>query len=380
MYASYNGNFIAFLPILTLLYFYRYPYAYLSYKAPPSHGAFLSEQASATCLNANVTTYSSENGKTFVLVVADGQVVSGTTVQYSSMCKVNTCHVGQYMDVDIGTCMTCPTGHVSVAGSVSLDSCISCIADGLEPVGPFSKDCKISLKAYPSLNTGKSWRILLPADQSVSGYSADVDELEFYSSDDCNPQSKISTAGGIAFSSGYYDNNWRPELAFNGWWRWGGRTDNRNLLYLGITFNRTVTVKCIKYIQPALMVNELRIQAKSENEENWNNVLIVRSIPNMTNVFPIIAVPTNAPTLIPTPAPTLSPSIRSVTTAPIFITSGEISCSNPENVCRAGLFRFFQSGQTMHRTFLGRCRERCSTFTLFRGFMSLFGWKCGACP
>lgn len=311
------------------------------------------------------------------------------------------------MDVEKGICLSCPRGHVSITGSVALNSCISCIADGLEPVGVFSKDCKISLNAYPSLNTAKSWRIFLPAEQSVTGYSAGVEELEFYSSDDCSAQSKISTAGGIAFSSGYYDNNnnWRPELAFNaGGGNWGGRPDSRNLLYLGITFNRTVTVKCIKYIQPTLMVKELRIQAKPENQENWNNVLIVRSIPNTTNIIPIIAVPTNAPNLIPTTAPTLTkvvptnvfptnappmipvtapvstPSVGSVTTAPIFITVGETACSNSENVCRGGIFRLFQSGQTMHRTFLGRCQERCSTFTLFRGFMGLFGWKCGACP
>ena len=314
------------------------------------------------------------------MVVADGPVTSGTTLQYSSTCKVNTCHVGQYLDVDKGICLSCPEGHVSVAGSVDLDSCISCVADGLEPVGILSKDCKISLKAYPSLNTGKSWRILLPATQSVTGYSADVEELEFYSADDCSAQSKISTAGGIAFSSGYYNNDWRSELAFDAWWMWGGRTDNRNLLYLGITFNRTVTVKCIKYIQPNLMVKELRIQAKPENQKNWNNVLIVRSIPNKTNVIPIIAVPTNAPTMIPTTAPTLNPSLGSITTAPIFITIGETTCTNPENVCRAGLFRLFRSGQSMHRTLLGRCQERCSTLSLFRGFMGLFGWKCGACP
>lgn len=323
------------------------------------------------------------------MVIANGQVASGTTVQYSSTCKVNNCHVGQYMDVEKGLCLTCPKGHVSEAGSISLESCVSCIADGLEPVGSFSKDCKISLKAYPALNTGKSWRILLPAEQSVTGYSADVDELEFYGSDDCSANSKISTTGGIAFSSGYYDNNWRSELAFNAWWRWGGRTDSRNLLYLGITFNRTVTVKCIKYIQPDLMVNELRIQAKPENQENWNNVLIVRSIPNKTNVIPIIAVPTNAPTQAPTiiptvtpkvNTPTFTPSFRSVTAAPILVTGSANTCTNPDNVCRAGFFRLFQSGQKMHRTFLGRCQERCSSFTLFRRIIGLFGWKCGACP
>ena len=310
-----------------------------------------------------------------MLIIADGPVTSGTIVQYSSSCHVSACHAGQYMEVDPGVCKNCPSGHVSVPGSVAVDSCRSCVADGLEPVGVLAKDCRLSLRANPAGNTGRSWRILLPAVQSYSGYSADVDELEFYDAEDCRASSQISTAGGMAFSSGYYDENWRSELAFGGkWWRWGGRPDDRDLLYLGITFNRTVTVRCIKYIQPDLMVKELRIQAKPENEANWNNVLIVRSLPNLTNVIPIVVVPTSAPTLAPTTVPS-SPSLPTTTTE-------ETTCQSPENACRAGFVRFWAaSGQMMHRTtLLGRCVEQCSTtWTFLQGFRSIFGWKCGSC-
>jgi hypothetical protein len=348
----------------------------------------MSLKASTTCSIPLTMTYNSEYGQTFVLVVADGVVGSGTTIRFSSKCNVTKCHAGQYMDDVNGICMNCPEGSVSVAGSVSLSECISCRADGLEPLGAKSKDCKISLSADPALNTGNSWRVVIPKDHSVNKWAVDIDELEFYSADDCSAQSKISTAGGVAFSSGYAGPGWEPAKAFNAAWRWGGRLDFRDLFYLGITLNRTVSVNCIIYKQPSIMVNEIRVQAKGENENIWKNVWISRYLPNTTNVIPFVTVPTRAPTTMPTLTPTVEPS-KAPTIAPQPLTSTPVLvpvstnddvCSKPENSCSTGLFRFFKSGQTMHRNFLGICTERCSAFSVFRGFISLFGWKCGPCP
>lgn len=373
-------------------YFYdSYPYAYLSYNAPPSYGAFLNVNASIGCINKNVKEYKSEYGQTYVLIVADDQTPVDTIVRYTASCKFDTCHAGQYLDETTGVCINCPLGFVSAAGSVSADSCLSCLVDGLEPLGPKSKDCKVSATADPALNTGNSWRIIIPKEHTYAN-TVSIEEIELYALDDCSAASKISTTGGIAFSS--HPSSLEAEKAFNNVvGRWGGRMDSRDLFYLGITLNRTVTVNCIIYKQPSLQTKELRVQAKVTGEENWKNVWIARYIPDITAVIPFVVVPTSAPTFVPTVTQTLEP-IRtpnkspqpmpstSTTNSPILgptITNEEI-CSSAENVCRGGLFRFFQNGETMHRTFLGRCSERCSTATLFRGFMSIFGWKCGTCP
>ena len=348
--------------------------------------------ASTSCITKTVKEYITEYGETYVLIIADDRIASDATVRFSASCKVATCHAGQYMDGSTGACINCPQGFVSVAGSVGSESCLSCLVDGLEPVGSKSKDCKVSSNAYPALNTGNSWRVVIPKEHTFAS-TVSIEELEFYASEDCSAESKISTAGGIPFSS--HPTISEAAKAFNNVvGRWGGRMDSRDLFYLGITLNRTVTVNCIIYRQPSLQTKELRIQAKDIGEENWKNVWIARYIPDGNQIIPFIVVPTSAPTIAPTVPQTKQPiSIpnnfpinspiavpSTTTTEPPSITTEEEICSSEENVCRGGLFRLFQNGETMHRTFLGGCNERCSTAGLFRGFMRIFGWKCGPCP
>ena len=378
--------------LFTIYVGFRYPHAFLSYNAPPSYGAFLNLNASTSCSIQDVKEYFTEYGQTYVLIVADDKVDTNSVVRFSASCKVDTCHAGQYLE-ESGICTNCPLGFVSAAGSVSLSSCLSCLVDGLEPLGTKSKDCKVSEKANPMLNSGNSWRIIIPKELTFAN-TVSVDELEFYESVDCNAASKISTVGGNAFSSNA--NSLEAANAFNNKsGRWGGQPDTRDLFFLGITLNRTVSVNCIIYKQNSLQAKELRVQAKNTGDVNWKNVWISRNIPDLTAVIPFLVVPTNAPTVAPTvvqtPLPIFTPNksplltgtpSTSTTNSPMLgptITSEEI-CSSAENVCRGGIFRLFQNGETMHRTFLGRCSERCSTVTLFRGFMSIFGWKCGPCP
>ena len=344
----------------------------------------MSVNASKSCADKNVTEYSTEYGQTYVLIVADEQVSSGAIIRYSASCNVKTCHAGQYRNESDGVCVNCPAGFVSAAGSLSANDCLSCLIDGLEPVGSKSKDCIVSSNAYPAMNTGDSWRIIIHKDHTFSG-SVNIQELEFYSLDDCSLESKISTAGGFAFSSN--TNAAEAPKAFNAPGRWFGKSDPRDLFYLGIKLNRTVTVKCIIYRQESLQTRELRVQTKVSGEDNWKNVWIARNIPDINTTIPFVVVPTNAPTIAPTPTaapigpPTVAP-IRTPNLSPMSMPSpiGSQECTSAEDVCRGGLFRFFQDGTTMHRTFLGRCTERCSTTTLFRGFMTIFGWKCGQCP
>jgi hypothetical protein len=387
----------------TLMFSLRYPFSYLSYKAPPSYNAFRQIKASTTCTSPNITNYSTENGHTYVLVIADDQVPLGTQIQYSSTCTTGTCLPGQYLDQGIGVCLDCPEGTVSAAGSDSLSSCTSCLVDGLEPVGKRSKDCKVSSSAKPAMNNGTSWRFLVPKEHTVSE-SVTVSDIELYSSDDCSSSTRINTTGGIAFSTNSTTattTSAQAAVAFDGKnatssSRLAGKFDSRDLFFVGITLNRAVTVSCIVYKQQTLMIKELRVQAKLETEESWRNVWIARYIPNVTNVIPFGVVPTRAPTAMPTMpsrtnAPTKSPVINAPMISPVLTSPTRTSpgtptetvddvCSSPENICRAGLFRFFKRGETMHRKLLGICTERCSTFTIFRGFLSLLGWKCGQCP
>lgn len=370
----------------------RYPHAYLSYNSLPSYGAFLNVNASTSCATKNVKEYFSEYGETYVLIIADDRIATDTRIRFSASCNVATCHAGQYMDASTGVCINCPQGFVSAAASVASDSCVSCLVDGFDPVGSKSKDCKVSATANPSLNIGNSWRVIIPKEHAIlnSQNTLNIEELEFYASEDCNPESKISTAGGIAFSS--HTNAGEAAKAFNNVaGRWAGKMDSRELFYLGITLNRTVTVNCIIYKQLSLQTKELRVQAKNVGEENWKNVWISRYIPDVTQVIPFTVIPTNVPTLSPTitqteqpirmpiNSPISMPSTATTTDSPTAATDEEI-CSSAENVCRGGLFRFFRNGKTMHRTFLGRCSERCSTTILSRGLVSIFGWKCGPCP
>jgi hypothetical protein len=178
-----------------------------------------------------------------------------------------------------------------------------------------------------------------------------------------------------------------PGKAFNVSGIWRGRVDTRNLFYLGMDFNKTVTVSCIIYRQPSIMAKEIRIQTKS-NGEAWKNVWIQKFLQN-TTVIPFAFAPTNAPTNVPTKKPSVAPlpapfplATPSTSLSPILSplsTTGN-TCNRPENVCRGGLFRLFKTGQLMHRSVLGICFERCSSFLVFRGLFGFLGWKCGGCP
>ena len=273
--------------------------------------------ASIDCANKNVKEYSSEYGQTYVLIVADNLVDPNTKIRFTALCNVDTCHTGQYLDTATGTCMNCPQGFVSSAGSVSFDSCSSCLVDGFEPLGPKSKDCKVSSSANPAVNTFNSWRIIVPKEHTFANL-LNILELEFYAADDCRLASKISLSGGEAFSSNPVMSD--AAKAFNNDAIWRGIMDYRDLFYLGITLNRTVTVKCIIYKQQSLMVKELRVQAKNKGEENWKNVWISRNIPNFTTVIPFVVVSTKAPMFAPTITQTLEP-IRTPNTLPISMPS-----------------------------------------------------------
>jgi hypothetical protein len=287
-------------------------------------------------------------------------------------------------------CVDCPAGSVSVEASVGPESCVSCLEDGLEPVGPKSKDCVVSRNADPTRKTGSLWRIIVPLAHTAPGtFYLDVTELEFYSLEDCSNSSRISTKGGFPFDSANYGDG--PEKAFNMSGLWRGKMDSRNLFYLGMDFKKSVTVSCIIYRQPSIMANEIRVQTKS-NGEAWKNVWIQKFLQN-TTVIPFAFPPTKAPTKAPTNAPTKKPSVAplpapfplatpSTALSPILSplsTTGN-TCNRPENVCRGGLLRLFKSGQLMHRSVLGICFERCSSFLVFRGLFGFLGWKCGGCP
>jgi hypothetical protein len=117
---------------------------------------------------------------------------------------------------------------------------------------------------------------------------------------------------------------------------WGGRVDKDQAFWLGMIFESSESVKCVKVTSKRNHVYELRIQAYNENSNEWENAWIQKSLdvqngvvtntiklnyvgnPNLnpTSTPSInLALPTKQPTLKPTSKPTSKPSISTVAPA-----------------------------------------------------------------
>jgi len=136
----------------------------------------------------------------------------------------------------------------------------------------------------PSIESSKGWRIWTPASKTSSGWAWDINVLEFYENENC--QGNRIDPSGTAISSGYANEDWRPEGAFDGF-AWGGRADDDGNFWLGMMFSSDVTVRCIKMVQygnkPA---NEMTIQAY--DGVAWKNVYTAHNLlpPGDVNIVP----------------------------------------------------------------------------------------------
>ena len=280
----------------------------------------MSLDASSLCNAESTLVYKSEYGEAFILLVPTSDDLSGTSVQVSSTCAVTSCHASQFMGSE-GTCVDCPLGAVSIAGSTNESDCFSCFEAGAVPQHPKSSNCALGDDVLAGIPTGRAWRVMTIESLTNTGWHWDVNSLRFYSSEDCSSE-LIGTTAGTPIESGNAGDGWGPENAFGGSWKWGGRSSELGQYYLGYEFTTDVTPRCIILDQTEEAgAKEVRVQTREAGESIWKNVRIKKNLQAGENTIPFEIVPTNPPTAYPT-APTPAP-FRSPTPPPTVETSEE---------------------------------------------------------
>lgn len=274
--------------------------------------------------------YQTEYDETYILVVSEPETNSGTSLRVQSLCTINSCSSGTYLDGEV--CVSCPDGSVSSHGALSVDACTSCTDDGFKVSHPSSPHCLLSDRMVDGGTTANEWRFLAPTSLSASGWSWDIQEINLYSSTDCSG-APIDLSSGTAFSSGSAGDelSWGPGNAFGDNNKiWGGRADDRGLLFVGVSLSEDVTVKCMKINHNAdRHVSDFWVQARSNGI--WENVWVAKHLSHGENVIRFetsFVVPTRAPTeRPPTPTPTnLRPS------PPTTANSGGQFCFSASNI------------------------------------------------
>jgi len=250
--------------------------------------------------------YQSDFGETYLLFPSTN---NATSIEIS--CELTKCLNNQYMNSD-GECVQCPLNHRSDEGSTSVDDCTRCPA-GSELLHPQDSSCVLSLD-YENIMTAQGWRIWAPEFHVESGWSWDVLELEFYEDADCNGD-HIDTSLGNPVDSGNAGNGWGPGNAFGGG-TWGGRKDEDDVFYVGLTFNQDITVRCVKHYNANWGdrgVTEVRIQAYFQEDDIWKNAWIEGNLDTSAggvNTIRIVSTlpPTGEPTQTLTSPPTGTPT------------------------------------------------------------------------
>jgi hypothetical protein len=251
----------------------------------PGYGAYKSLEVTSTdCTGGSIDAdgyslnYLSEYGETYIVVTSNTAVAGQASLHFSSTCVVTGCLRSQYMGGD-GTCQACPAGTVSTTGSpMSIDDCVPC-PGGLVLSHPKSSVCVLSTEVDPSIATATGWRLWTPEQFTLRGWTWDIIRIRFYASADCSADSEVDTSSGTPIDSGNAGTGWGPSNAF-GSWRWGGRSDDQGLFWIGMDFaDASVSVRCVVLEQVAQnAATELRVQAKQSGEEVWRNVWIAKDL------------------------------------------------------------------------------------------------------
>jgi len=291
-------------------YFYdSFPHSLITYGSNAAYGSYKKGDSTA-CPSTSPTSYQSDYGDTYIAIPPVAGANAKATVEVS--CSFSQCLWNSYLSN--GVCAQCPSNQISLQGSTSLSDCEPC-PGGTYLENPLSAACTIS-EDYQEITSSKGWRLWAHESHTVSGWAWDVEQLEFYSSDDCSG-SKVAS-DGTPLDSGNAGSGWGPDRAFNNG-PWGGREDEFNHFYIGMMFNSAKLVRCIKFTnfgdKPAI---EVRVQAYNDIDKVWENAYIKKDLDlntGATNVIPLdYGVPTEAPVAV-TPAPTKSSSSPSVTTS-----------------------------------------------------------------
>jgi len=133
------------------------------------------------------------------------------TKELSLSCQMSSCGQNQYLSG--GTCEQCPENSLSDEGTTTVDDCEPCYP-GFELAHPLGTSCSLSSEFDTSIDTSNGWRImaLSTEDETVEDSKLPIEYMEFRSSPDCDPGSKVDTASGTPFGSN--DNGGGPENAF----------------------------------------------------------------------------------------------------------------------------------------------------------------------
>lgn len=109
------------------------------------------------------------------------------------------------------TCEQCPENFVSDEGTTTVDDCEPCYP-GMELAHPLGASCSLSSEFDTSIDTSNGWRIMAVGYETIEGGKLPIEYMEFRSSPDCDPGSKVDTASGTPIGSN--DNGGGPENAF----------------------------------------------------------------------------------------------------------------------------------------------------------------------
>ncbi len=354
-----------------------FPHSPISFNSYPGYGSFAS-----IISDGQAITYNTDFGEAWVLIPPSNLLGSSSVLSYS--CEANSeCLANHFLSN--GSCSKCPRNSFAEVGSTSISNCKKC-PDGTYLSHPLSSNCALS-ETFHEVQQAKGWRIWAPAAHSTSGWAWAVTNLSFYSDVDCKYFNKISPSGKPIDSAnaGEYYYGAANAFGFGASDTWGGRVDQDQAFWLGMIFDTSKSVKCIKVTSKRNHVYELRIQAYNENSNEWENAWIQKSLDVsngiVTNTIKInyvsnpnlnptstpsinIALQTSKPTMSNIPAVTLQPTksntpspTKSPTAAPI-----NLPTAAPITLPTA----FPTSAPTNSKIIRAPCEEDSSTLFLLR--------------
>ena len=190
--------------------------------------------------------YHSDWDTTYILIPPS---TGGTTSESQSLvtlsCKQNSCMRNSYLSSATGNCQPCPPNHLSDHGSTALGDCSRC------PAGTFidhkyATACTLSTNytEFPSLFGWRIWTT--PEHIPDSTWLWDVSEIEFYDNVGCTGDAIPNS--GSPIDSGNAGDAWGPEQAFGGGGTWGGRQDEDGAYWIGMQFENSIAVKCVRVL------------------------------------------------------------------------------------------------------------------------------------
>jgi len=274
----------------------RYPYSPINYSSPGGYGAHKSLNVKAPCSGSSSIEYQTIHNEAWVLI--EGTSGLNGKTQVTANCEVNECQYEQKLTG--GQCVPCKSGE---------SGCKTCPA-GLE----FLISTCVLQNTFKEIERSTQWRIWAPDFHTMRGWVWDVSDLKFYSDIECTGN---YFNNGTPIDSGNAGGGWSAANAFdnNIFSRWGGRSDEDDLFWLGMSFQDSILVKCVSFLDHENNgVTQLRVQAWESSINSWQNVQIARNLQaGQRTIIPLEYTPTSSPSVARTLAPTGAPTFPTST-------------------------------------------------------------------